>query len=204
MRDVKDATTRRQEIMEVALQLFLEKGYLETTTQNIVDAMGISRGLLYYHFKNKEDILYSLIIRFSKPVISRIDRICDDTSMSAIVKIDEFLKATLISADSITPETVAMQEALDLKDNTYLMDKFSHYIIEKLSVKFGKIIKQGILEKSFDVENPDAIAFFLISGYIFVGNSIKHTNLDKDTSNNNDLLTSFKTILTRTLNVKNE
>ena len=119
MRDVKDATTRRQEIMEVALQLFLEKGYLETTTQNIVDAMGISRGLLYYHFKNKEDILYSLIIRFSKPVISRIDRICDDTSMSAIVKIDEFLKATLISADSITPETVAMQEALDLKDNTY-------------------------------------------------------------------------------------
>ena len=48
---------RRAEIINAAMLLFMEKGYLNTTTQDIVDKVKISRGLLYYHFKNKEDIL---------------------------------------------------------------------------------------------------------------------------------------------------
>ena len=60
MRDVKDPEIRRAEIMDAAMLLFMEKGYTNTTTQDIVDKVNISRGLLYYHFKNKEDILYCI------------------------------------------------------------------------------------------------------------------------------------------------
>ena len=56
MRDVKEPEIRRTEIMDAAMILFMEKGYTNTTTQDIVDKVNISRGLLYYHFKNKEDI----------------------------------------------------------------------------------------------------------------------------------------------------
>lgn len=54
MRDVKAPEVRRQEIMEAALQIFMEKGYLETRTQDIIDKVKISRGLLYYHLKIKK------------------------------------------------------------------------------------------------------------------------------------------------------
>lgn len=50
MRDVKDPEIRRAEIMDAAMLLFMEKGYTNTTTQDIVDKVNISRGLLYYHF----------------------------------------------------------------------------------------------------------------------------------------------------------
>ena len=50
MRDVKEVEVRRAEIMSAALQLFAQKGYLKTRTQDIIDKLGISRGLLYYHF----------------------------------------------------------------------------------------------------------------------------------------------------------
>ena len=53
MRDVKEPEIRRAEIMDAAVQLFTIKGYLNTTTQDIIDKVQISRGLLYYHFKSK-------------------------------------------------------------------------------------------------------------------------------------------------------
>lgn len=203
MRDVKDAVIRKKEIMEVALNLFLKKGFLETTTQDIVDAMKISRGLLYYHFNNKEDILYSLIIDYSEPVIQKIDKICDNNDIDAVSKLDKFFEATIISAKKITPESTVMQKTLDLKVNHYLMDKFSHYMIEKLTIRFSQIIKQGIIEKSFEVEDPYSTAYFLISGYIFVGNSMTYENINKNNLDPNTFLTSFKTILIRSLKIKN-
>lgn len=51
MRDVKEPEIRRAEIMDAAMILFMEKGYTNTTTQDIVDKVNISRGLLYYHFQ---------------------------------------------------------------------------------------------------------------------------------------------------------
>ena len=72
MRDVKDPEIRRAEIMDAAMLLFMEKGYANTTTQDIVDKVNISRGLLYYHFKNKEDILYCLVERYSEKLLSDI------------------------------------------------------------------------------------------------------------------------------------
>ena len=45
-------------ILDVAAQLFLEKGYEHTSIQDIVNNLGgLSKGAIYHHFKSKEDIL---------------------------------------------------------------------------------------------------------------------------------------------------
>ena len=45
-------------IIEVSMQLFLEKGYEHTSIQDIVNNLGgLSKGAIYHHFKSKEDIL---------------------------------------------------------------------------------------------------------------------------------------------------
>ncbi|WP_263773115.1 TetR/AcrR family transcriptional regulator [Propionivibrio soli] len=44
-------------IAEAGLQLFVKKGYEETTLENIAAAAGVSRRTLFYYFKSKEDIL---------------------------------------------------------------------------------------------------------------------------------------------------
>ena len=46
MRDAKESEVRRLEIMNAAMQLFMEKGYTNTTTQDIVDKVNISRGFI--------------------------------------------------------------------------------------------------------------------------------------------------------------
>lgn len=46
-----------QRILDVSYRLFMDKGYDHTTIQDIVDALGMSKGAVYHHFKSKEDIL---------------------------------------------------------------------------------------------------------------------------------------------------
>ena len=49
-----------EKILEVSLKLFSEKGYEKTTMQDIVNALGMSKGAIYHHFKSKEEVFDAL------------------------------------------------------------------------------------------------------------------------------------------------
>lgn len=53
-------STTRERILEAALDLFNRKGSVDVTTHDVAAACGISPGNLYYHFRNKEDIVRAL------------------------------------------------------------------------------------------------------------------------------------------------
>ena len=57
---MSDKTTR-DHIVEAADQLFYRQGYAHTSFSNIADAVQISRGNFYYHFKSKDGILDAVI-----------------------------------------------------------------------------------------------------------------------------------------------
>ncbi|WP_319805564.1 TetR/AcrR family transcriptional regulator [Cytobacillus firmus] len=51
----------REHILEVAKKLFIKNGYNATTTGDIVEYSGSSKGNLYYHFKTKENLFLEII-----------------------------------------------------------------------------------------------------------------------------------------------
>jgi AcrR family transcriptional regulator len=55
------AEQRRQQLLESAHTLFLKRGIRATSTEDIARNAGLTKGALYFHFKNKEDILFELI-----------------------------------------------------------------------------------------------------------------------------------------------
>src|SRR6204780_3534769 len=63
-RDMRDAeatprTDTRSRVQKVALELFAEHGYEKTSLREIAERLGGTKAALYYHFKSKEDIVYS-------------------------------------------------------------------------------------------------------------------------------------------------
>lgn len=52
--------TTRERILDVALDLFIRKGYAETSLREIAAELGFSKAALYYHFESKQDILLAL------------------------------------------------------------------------------------------------------------------------------------------------
>jgi AcrR family transcriptional regulator len=53
--------TTRERIVEAADDLFYRQGYEKTSFSDIADAVGITRGNFYYHFKSKDEILNAVI-----------------------------------------------------------------------------------------------------------------------------------------------
>lgn len=55
------AEERRMQLLMAAQTLFAQKGFKETTADEIARKAGLTKGAIYFHFDNKEDILYELI-----------------------------------------------------------------------------------------------------------------------------------------------
>ncbi|MBC7809353.1 MAG: TetR/AcrR family transcriptional regulator [Akkermansiaceae bacterium] len=62
---MNEKINNRERILDAALRLFNETGTANVSTNLIAEGAGISVGNLYYHFKNKEQIVRALFERFS-------------------------------------------------------------------------------------------------------------------------------------------
>jgi AcrR family transcriptional regulator len=51
----------KEKILQEALKLFSVKGYAETSTDEIIMNSGISKGLLFYHYENKDGLLKTIL-----------------------------------------------------------------------------------------------------------------------------------------------
>lgn len=77
------------EILNAATQLFREKGFLGTTTQELADAVGLVKGTLYYHIGSKEELLYRIHEQVTEEGITRWRAIIDaagDLPASEVVR----------------------------------------------------------------------------------------------------------------------
>ncbi|WP_158647287.1 TetR/AcrR family transcriptional regulator [Actinoplanes sp. ATCC 53533] len=55
------AEETRRRILDVARQLFVERGYAGTSVQEIAEQVRMTKGSLYYHFSSKEELLHALM-----------------------------------------------------------------------------------------------------------------------------------------------
>ncbi|MER7559075.1 helix-turn-helix domain-containing protein [Nocardioides sp. NPDC126508] len=66
----------REEILDIAAGLFVERGFAATSTRDIAEAVGIRQASIYYHFSTgKEEILGELLQRSIRPTLDRIENI---------------------------------------------------------------------------------------------------------------------------------
>lgn len=149
MRVIKTEEERRSEILYTANQLFIEKGYDNTSISDILNKIGIAKGTLYYYFQLKEDIMNAIIDEVSITIFNHANEIAENTIMhqrqiKSIVSgitpiltnvINEGIEKGLFNTKYPT-ESVEMILIYSL--NTFDMDSISS--IEELSKKISAFI----------------------------------------------------------------
>jgi AcrR family transcriptional regulator len=66
---------REDQLLETATRLFKEKGYHNTSMQDLADALGLQKGSLYYYIDSKEELLRRLLERATSVMAFQIDEI---------------------------------------------------------------------------------------------------------------------------------
>jgi len=68
-----DTLQTRLQIIAAARRVFAERGVSRTTLAQIAKEAGVTRGAIYWHFKNKPDLFFAMMEQVSLPLIDRID-----------------------------------------------------------------------------------------------------------------------------------
>ena len=64
---------KKEKILECALDLFVEKGYVNTPVRDIIDMSGYGTGTFYKYFDNKEELLKTLLTDFLEQIIDSVN-----------------------------------------------------------------------------------------------------------------------------------
>jgi TetR/AcrR family acrAB operon transcriptional repressor len=77
-RTKEEALATRNRILDTAERVFLEKGVSRSSLDDIAEAAGVTRGAIYWHFKNKADLFEAMMERMSLPMEEMVARAGDD------------------------------------------------------------------------------------------------------------------------------
>ncbi|MDO4161819.1 MAG: TetR/AcrR family transcriptional regulator, partial [Pseudomonadota bacterium] len=72
-RTKEDAEQTRQAILASAVDIFYEKGYSKTTFDEIAKRINLTKGAVYWYFRNKPDIVAALINEFMQKLNKRTE-----------------------------------------------------------------------------------------------------------------------------------
>ena len=140
MRVVKEAKERRNEILDVAERLFATKGFDNTSTNDILDEVGIARGTLYYHFKSKEDILDAMIERISKRLVAKAKAIAENKEIPVLQRMTMAIMALNLNND-LGREVM---EQVHRTQNALLHQKMRENLLTGVNPVITGLVKEGI------------------------------------------------------------
>lgn len=159
----KEASERRNEILDCALKLFNEKGYDATSITDILNAVGIARGTLYYHFKSKEEILEGIVERIKDNLVSRASSVLEDSSL----ELKEKILKTLLSLNIQGSEDIQMFTEIHKPQNALMEQKILGEIIKDVTPILAKLIEEGNEAGIFNCSFPyESAELFLTYGNV--------------------------------------
>lgn len=160
MRISKEYEERRKEILDVSEKLFVTKGYLKTTINDILREVGIAKGTFYYYFKSKEEVMDAIVIRFVSAGVTAAKAILENTNLTVHEK---FLQIIMVQKPT-TDVKKEMINQLHQINNAQMHHKSLVETIKQLSPVLVEVIEQGIKEGLFHTPYPkEAIEFLLVS-----------------------------------------
>lgn len=153
MRIVKEAEVRKTEILDAANELFAEKGFDKTSTNDILQKVGIARGTLYYHFGSKEDIMDALIDRYTGRIICMAEKIAADKSIPLYERIVSTVMALNIN-NMEEKGSAQIIEHIHKPQNALMHQKIQKVMLHTVPPILADMIREGVKEGVFDTPFP--------------------------------------------------
>jgi TetR/AcrR family transcriptional regulator, fatty acid metabolism regulator protein len=158
-RSLKEKQRQEREalILQVAEEVLMEKGYYETSIDEIAARVGIAKGTVYLHFPSKEDLVIAIFEHDMQQLLQYVDTTMSSalTSRGKIEAIFDLMHGGIISKrvqllDSIS-NSAGLRHLL-LEKNGRLREKW-----DQLSARLNSLLEEGKAAGEFDSTLPTMV-----------------------------------------------
>lgn len=165
-------------ILEEALKLFIQKGYENTSIQDIIDNLGgLSKGAIYHHFKSKEEIFDAACKKIGDDNSIYYDKIRDDKNKNGYEKLKTMIMAAYANPNN---DAVISMTTQIMSDPKFMMNQIEEMYEVVAPNYIEPIIRQGIRDGSIKTDYPKELAEVLITLLnIWINPIIVKTSVDE-------------------------
>ncbi len=148
-----------EKILEVSARFFLEKGYDNTSLQDIINELeGLTKGAIYHHFKSKEEIFDAVATKLGQANGQYFLEMKNNTALTGAEKLKQVLVQNIFSEASATlldivPNLLDNPKFLATQLKTTMFDVVPNYVLP--------IIEEGVDDGSIICDKPYELAEFI-------------------------------------------
>jgi TetR/AcrR family transcriptional regulator, fatty acid metabolism regulator protein len=164
-RSLKEKQRQEREalILQVAEEVLMEKGYYETSIDEIAARVGIAKGTVYLHFPGKEDLFAAIFERDMQNIMNLVEETIS-TNTTAHARMEAILQLLYVGIFN-----KRVQLLYSLSNNTALRHTFMEKktcmrdLWDQLSARVTSLLEEGKVAGEFDAALPTPImlsAFF--------------------------------------------
>ena len=159
---MKKGELRRESIIRTAEQLFFEKGYEETSIQDILDALSISKGGFYHHFDSKISLLSDICRQRGERDLERVRQELSSGKLNPVQKLNLILSVLHLFERS-EPEFAALVLKVSYLDgDVNFREQMRSFMFSELRPLAADAIRAGIADGSFFTRHPGRVGDLLL------------------------------------------
>lgn len=161
-RVLKKPEVRSAELLDCAQRLFFERGYDNTTVNDIIREVGVSKGAFYHYFESKDALLEALGVRLANDFIADLQPILKDPSLDAIGRLNAvFADSRRLNAE-LAPQLKKTFYTVFKPENVVLFHRLDEAVSEVFAPIVAGILQEGVGEGVMDAPDPQAFAEMLL------------------------------------------
>jgi AcrR family transcriptional regulator len=151
---------RSREIMTAALQLFAERGFADVTIKDIAGRLRINTALIYYYFKNKEDLFRACLEAAVYDAMASYDAIRGDAD-HPVERINSWFNSNIELAPSIANMVKVMVDYAGSTLRLPSVDRLIRRFYEEERRLLARAIAEGVASGVFQPVDGERLAQFV-------------------------------------------
>ena len=159
---MKKGDLKRAAILDAAEKLFFEKGYDRTSVQDLLDALGMSKGGFYHYFDSKEAVLRAVSERRAEGRFERLSAELYAPRRGPIDRLNLLLGMANLFESEDARFAALMLRLCYVEGDASLRDHQRRILLDRLAPYVADVIDEGVRDGSFHTRHPGEVGGLLL------------------------------------------
>jgi len=161
-RVIKQAEIRRAEILDAAFKMFIERGFDNTSLNEIIAHARLSKGMFYHHFASKEALLEAIFGRITEHTYNILEPVISAKDVDPKSRLQQLLDRTADIRLQTVEFTREVFASLLRPESKLLYQRIGESWTERMRPVLTKIVEDGVAAGVFRTEDPEGVGDLIL------------------------------------------